>query len=79
MFFCLADFGFEVQIRPTNLQLNTTDAEIFKASTKDDLSTEASKNVGSSDFPGGPPTKYSPGLAVLSFGVRMGSSICTEA
>ena len=46
---------------------------------KDDLDIVTFQNVGSSDFPGGPPTKYSPGLAVFSFGVRMGSSICTEA
>ena len=32
--------------------------------------------VDSSSFPGGPPAKYSPGLALLSFGVQMGSSIC---
>ena len=35
--------------------------------------------VGSSDFPSGPPAKYSPGLAVFSFEVRMGSSVYTEA
>ena len=34
------------------------------------------KDVDSSSFPGGPPAKYSPGLALLSFGVQMGSSIC---
>ena len=33
------------------------------------------KAVNSVAFPGGPPAQYYPGLASLSYGVRMGSSV----
>ena len=40
-----------------------------------ELENECKKAVNSVAFPGGPPAQYYPGLASLSYGVRMGSSV----